>query len=181
MTITLPKIRLRLSKSASKTKHTLAEMSVAYDCIASQSGLEIYSVEQDCKSVYQKETKTYIIECKGHSWDSTVYGDYEKAWEIWYNSGDLPFTDKAFDLKSAIIDFNIGMYTAIKDFNFELQKTDADYLSLREDFDRCTYINTLTKQQRDGFYKRDYDSMNEIKDARRAMESLADTVKKAKL
>ena len=119
MTITLPKIRLRLSKSASKTKHTLAEMSVAYDCIASQSGLEIYSVEQDCKSVYQKETKTYIIECKGHSYDSTVYGDYEKAWEIWYNSGDLPFTDKAFDLKSAIIDFNIGMYTAIKDFNFE--------------------------------------------------------------
>ena len=166
MTITLPKIKLRLTKSRSHTKHTLEQMKVAYDCIASQSGLEIYSVEKDCKSVYERERKTYIIECKGHSWDNTVYGDYEKAWEIWYNSGDLPFTDKAFNLKSAIIDFNIGMYTAIKDFNFVLKKTDPDYLSLREDFDRCTYINTLTREQRDGFYKRDWDFTNAERDAR---------------
>ena len=47
-----------------------------------------------------------------------------------------------------------------------IEKTDPDYLSLREDFDRCTYINTLTREQRDGFYKRDYDFMNAERDAR---------------
>ena len=47
-----------------------------------------------------------------------------------------------------------------------MKKTDLDYLSLREDFDRCTYINTLTREQRDGFYKRDYDFMNAERDAR---------------
>ena len=72
----LPKIRLRLSKSRSKTKHTLEQMKVCYDAIASQSGLEIDSIEKDCKSI--KESKdSYIIQCTGYSWDSWVAGDYE--------------------------------------------------------------------------------------------------------
>ena len=53
----LPKIRLRLSKSRSKTKHTLEQMKVCYDAIASQSGLEIDSYEKSLKSIKEKKQK----------------------------------------------------------------------------------------------------------------------------
>jgi hypothetical protein len=54
--IKLPKIRLRLTNSRSKTKHTLEQMKICYDAIADQSGLEIWSVEKDCKSIKEKKT-----------------------------------------------------------------------------------------------------------------------------
>ena len=86
----LPTIRLRLSKSRSKIKHTLEQMKICYDAIASEVGLEIDSYQKSLKSIYEKKNKCYIIECKGTSFDSFVIGDFEKTNEIWYNSKNLP-------------------------------------------------------------------------------------------
>ena len=154
--IKLPKIRLRLSKSRSKTKHTLEQMKVCYDAIASQSGLEIYSVEKDCKSIKKKDTGLYIIQCTGYSWDSYVAGDYERANELWYNSGELPFVNYAFDLKSAILGAFVSMYVAIRDFGFVLKKDDANYSELVQDYDYAKYLLSLSKEQRSNFWSFKY-------------------------
>tara|TARA_R110000803_G_scaffold158166_1_gene222503 strand:+ start:32 stop:562 length:531 start_codon:yes stop_codon:yes gene_type:complete len=165
----LPMIRLRLKNSRSKTKHTLAQMEFCYDCSADRSGVEIYSVEKDCRSIKEKGTGLYIMQVTGHSYDSETMDS--KHLELWYNSGLLPYTDNAFDLKLAMSFFNMPMYQAIKDFNFVLKKTNPDYLSLREDYDRCVYLNTLTKDQRAEYYQRDYDFMDEARNARIAKEN----------
>ena len=70
------------------------------------------------KSIKEKKTGLYIIQCTGHSYDSWVAGDYEKANEIWYNSGELPFENNAFDLKTAILENYVTMFVAVRDFNF---------------------------------------------------------------
>lgn len=163
--IKLPKIRLRLSKSRSKTKHTLEQMRVCYDAIASQSGLEIDSVEKDCKSI--KESKdSYIIQCTGYSWDSYVAGDYEKANELWYNSGELPFVNNAFDLRTAILDKYITMFVAIRDFGFVLKKDDANYSELVQDYDKAKYLLSLTKEQRHNFWSFEYHYINKMREER---------------
>ena len=142
----LPKIRLRLTNSKSKTKHTLEQMQVCYDVIASQSGVEIWSVEKDCKSIKEKNTGLYIVQVTGYSYDSITIDS--KHLELWYNSGQLPFTDNVFDLRKAIVNFNIGMFTAIKDFNFVLEKSDSCYHWLREDYDFSKHNFSLTREQR---------------------------------
>ena len=161
----LPKIRLRLSKSRSKTKHTLEQMRVCYDAIASQSGLEIDSVEKDCKSI--KESKnSYIIQCTGYSWDSWVAGDYKKANELWYNSEELPFVNNAFDLKTAILDDYVSMFVAIRDFGFVLKKDDANYSELVQDYDYAKYLLDLTREQRQKFWSFKYNYKNQIREER---------------
>jgi type III secretory pathway component EscV len=161
----LPKIRLRLTKSRSKTKHTLEQMKVCYDAIASQAGLEIDSYEKSLKSI--KEGKdSYIIQCTGWSYDSWVAGDYEKANEIWYNRGELPFVDNAFDLRTAILDEYISMYVAIKDFGFVLEKNDSNYSELVQDYDRSKYLLDLTREQRQKFWSFEYNYNNQIREER---------------
>lgn len=96
-------------------------MKVCYDAISYQSGVEIWSVEKDCKSI-KGEDGLYIIQVSGYCWDSWVAGDYEKPNEIWYNRGELPFVNNAFDLKTAILDDYVSMFVAIKDFGFVLKK-----------------------------------------------------------
>ena len=165
----LPKIRLRLSKSRSKTKHTLEQMKVCYDAIASQSGLEIDSYEKSLKSIREKNKNfpdTYIIQCTGYSWDSWVAGDYEKANEIWYNRGELPFVNNAFDLKTAILDNYVSMFVAIRDFGFVLKKDDANYSELVQDYDRAKYLLSLTKEQRHNFWSFEYDYTNKMREER---------------
>ena len=160
--IKLPKIRLRLSKSRSKTKHTLEQMKVCYNAIASQSGLEIYSVEKNCKSIKEKNTGLYIIQCTGYSWDSWVAGDYKKANELWYNSGELPFVNNAFDLRTAILDKYITMFVAIRDFGFVLKKDDANYSELVQDYDKAKYLLSLSKEQRQAWWSFDYHYTNNV-------------------
>jgi len=167
----LPKIRLRLSKSRSKTKHTLEQMKVCYDAIASQSGLEIDSYEKSLKSI--KESKdSYIIQCTGYSWDSWVAGEYEKANELWYNRGDLPFVNKSFCVRTAVIDKYISVYTAVKDFGFVLEKNDplSDWTirwsELIQDYDKAKYLLSLTKEQRHKFWSFEYDYNNKIREER---------------
>ena len=164
--IKLPKIRLRLSNSRSKTKHTLEQMQICYDAIASQSGLEIYSVEKDCKSIKEKDTGLYIIQCTGYSWDSWVAGDYKKANELWYNRGELPFVNNAFDLRTAILDNYITMFVAIRDFGFVLKKDDANYSELVQDYDKAKYLLSLTKEQRHKFWSFEYDYNNKMREER---------------
>ena len=161
----LPKIRLRLSKSRSKTKHTLEQMKVCYDAIASQAGLEIDSYEKSLKSI--KESKdSYIIECSGWSYDSWVAGDYEKANELWYNSGKLPFVNNAFDLRTAILDEYISIFVAIRDFGFVLKKDDANYSELVQDYDKAKYLLSLTKEQRHNFWSFEYQYINKMREER---------------
>ena len=162
----LPKIRLRLSNSRSKTKHTLEQMQICYDAIASQSGLEIYSVEKDCKSIKEKDTGLYIIQCTGYSWDSYVAGDYERANELWYNSGELPFVNYAFNLRTAILDNYVSVFVAIRDFGFVLKKDDANYSELVQDYDYAKYLLSLTKEQRQSFYNFKYDFDNAVREGR---------------
>jgi hypothetical protein len=162
----LPKIRLRLSNSRSKTKHTLEQMQICYDAIASQSGLEIYSVEKDCKSIKEKDTGLYIIQCTGYSWDSYVAGDYERANELWYNSGELPFVNNAFDLRTAILDNYVSMFVAIRDFGFVLTKDDTDYSKLVQNYDYAKYLLSLTKEQRHNFWSFKYNFDNAIREGR---------------
>ena len=70
-----------------------------------------------------KKVKTfYIIQCTGYSWDSYVAGDYERANELWYNSGELPFVNNAFDLRTAILDNYVSMFVAVRDFGFVFKK-----------------------------------------------------------
>ena len=167
--IKLPKIRLRLSKSRSKTKHTLEQMKVCYDAIASQSGLEIDSVEKDCKSIKEKNKNfpnTYIIQCTGYSWDSYVAGDYERANELWYNSGELPFVNNAFDLRTAILDNYVSMFVAVRDFGFVLKKDDANYSELVQDYDYSKYLLSLTKEQRSNFWSFKYKFDNAVREER---------------
>ena len=167
--IKLPKIRLRLSKSRSKTKHTLEQMKVCYDAIASQSGLEIDSYEKSLKSIKEKNknfSDTYIIQCTGYSWDSYVAGDYEKANELWYNRGELPFVNKSFCVRTAVIDNYISIYTAVKDFGFVLKKDDANYFELVQDYDYAKYLLNLTKEQRHKFWSFEYDYNNAIREER---------------
>ena len=158
---TLPKIRLRLSKSRSKTKHTLEQMKVCYDAIASQAGLEIDSYEKSLKSIRESKD-SYIIQCTGWSYDSWVAGDYEKANELWYNRGELPFVDKAFDLRTAILDKYVSMMVAIRDFGFVLKKDDANYSELVQDYDRSKYLLSITKEQRHKFWSFEYNYTNNI-------------------
>ena len=162
----LPKIRLRLSNSRSKTKHTLEQMQICYDAIASQSSLEIDSVEKDCKSIKEKDTGLYIIQCTGYSWDSYVAGDYERANELWYNSEELPFVNNAFDLKSAILGAFVSMYVAIRDFGFVLTKDDTNYSQLVQNYDYAKYLLSLTKEQRKNFWSFKYDFDNSVKEER---------------
>ena len=162
----LPKIRLRLSNSRSKTKHTLEQMQICYDAIASQSSLEIDSVDKDCKSIKEKDTGLYIIQCTGYSWDSYVAGDYERANELWYNSGELPFVNYAFDLKSAILGAFVSMYFAIRDFGFVLTKDDTNYSQLVQNYDYAKYLLSLTKEQRKNFWSFKYDFDNSVKEER---------------
>jgi hypothetical protein len=167
--IKLPKIRLRLSKSRSKTKHTLEQMKVCYDAIASQSGLEIDSYEKSLKSIKEKNknfSDTYIIQCTGYSWDSYVAGDYEKANELWYNSGELPFVNNAFDLRTAILDEYITMFVAIRDFGFVLKKDDPNYSELIQDYDKAKYLLSLTKEQRHNFWSFEYQYINKMREER---------------
>ena len=161
----LPKIRLRLSKSRSKTKHTLEQMKVCYDAIASQSGLEIDSYEKSLKSIKEKNKNfpdTYIIQCTGYSWDSWVAGDYEKANEIWYNRGELPFVNNAFDLKTAILENYVTMFMAIRDFNFVLEKNDPNYSDLVQEYDKAKYLLNLSKEQRHAWWSFDYHYTNNV-------------------
>ena len=162
----LPKIRLRLSNSRSKTKHTLEQMQICYDAIASQSSLEIDSVEKDCKSIKEKDTGLYIIQCTGYSWDSYVAGDYERANELWYNSQELPFVNYAFDLKSAILGAFVSMYVAIRDFGFVLTKDDTNYSELVQNYDYAKYLLSLTKEQRKNFWSFKYDFDNSVREER---------------
>ena len=167
--IKLPKIRLRLSKSRSKTKHTLEQMKVCYDAIASQSGLEIDSYEKSLKSIKEKNKNfpdTYIIQCTGYSWDSYVAGDYERANELWYNSGELPFVNNAFDLRTAILDNYVSMFVAVRDFGFVLKKDDANYSELVQDYDYAKYLLSLTKEQRQSFFDFKYDFDNAVREER---------------
>ena len=167
--IKLPKIRLRLSKSRSKTKHTLEQMKVCYDAIASQSGLEIDSYEESLKSIREKNKNfpdTYIIQCTGYSWDSYVAGDYERANELWYNSGELPFVNNVFDLRSAILGAFVSMYVAIRDFGFVLTKDDTNYSELVQNYDYAKYLLSLTKEQRKNFWSFKYDFDNSVKEER---------------
>ena len=155
----LPKIRLRLTKSKSKTKHTLEQMQVCYDAISYQSGVEIWSVEKDCKSI-KGEDGLYIIQVSGYCWDSWVAGDYKKANEVWYNSGDLPFTNHCFDLRSAILDEFISVFSAVKNFNFTLEKDDPDYMLLREEYDYAKHVLAIPREKRNNFYTWKYDAAN---------------------
>ena len=165
----LPKIRLRLSNSRSKTKHTLEQMQICYDAIASQSGLEIDSYEKSLKSIKEKNknfSDTYIIQCTGYSWDSWLAGDYEKANELWYNSGELPFVNNVFDLRTAILDEYITMFVAIRDFGFVLKKDDANYSELVQDYDKAKYLLSLTKEQRHNFWSFEYHYINKMREER---------------
>jgi len=160
--IKLPKIRLRLTNSKSKTKHTLEQMKICYDAIADQSGLEIWSVEKDCKSIKEKKTGLYIIQCTGHSYDSWVAGDYEKANEIWYNSGELPFENNAFNLKTAILENYVTMFVAIRDFNFVLEKNDPNYSDLVQEYDKAKYLLSLSKEKRHAWWSFNYHYTNDF-------------------
>jgi len=160
----IPKIRLRLSGSKSLTKHTLQEMEVCYDAVASRAGIEIYNVEQDCKSIKPKGSKYYVVEVKGYCYDSNVIMDHTRANEIWYNSQELYFyQDFKFDLKIALLDNNITMMTAIRDFGFVLEKNDPNYLELFEDYDYSKHLLSLPKDQRFAWYSFQYQYQNELK------------------
>jgi len=162
---TLPKIRLRLSKSRSKTKHTLEQMKVCYDVIASQAGLEIDSYEKSLKSIRESKD-SYIIQCTGWSYDSWVAGDYERPNELWYNRGELPFVNNAFDLKTAILNEYVSMMVAVRDFGFVLKKDDTNYSELVQEYDRAKYLLNITKEQRHEFWSFEYNYNEKMKQER---------------
>ena len=141
-------------------------MKICYDAIADQSGLEIWSVEKDCKSIKEKKTGLYIIQCTGHSYDSWVAGDYEKANEIWYNSGELPFENNAFDLKTAILNEYVSMMVAVRDFGFVLKKDDTNYSELVQEYDRAKYLLNITKEQRHEFWSFEYNYNEKMREER---------------
>ena len=86
--------------------------------------------------------------------------DDKKANEVWYNSGDLPFTNHCFDLRSAILDEFISVFSAVKNFNFTLEKDDPDYMLLREEYDYAKHVLAIPREKRNNFYTWKYDAAN---------------------
>ena len=160
----IPQIKLRLQGSKSLTKHTLQEMEVCYQAVASRAGMEIYNVEQDCKSIKPKGSKYYIVEVKGYCYDSNVIMDHTRSNEIWNNFQELYFYQNfKFDLKIALLDGNVTMMTAVRDFGFVLEKNDPNYSELFEAYDYAKYCLSLSKEQRFAWYSFQYEYEKQLK------------------